>query len=116
MEFLEYLKLPLWAVTGLAGMFLILNVIGEIMSVFGKAVPAFMNVRKSIRDKRKKRKKREEYEDKSVEIMERCNHLIEELIPHYSPEALKKRDDWMDGVNTHLADNDKLLKELSEIV
>ena len=101
----------------MAVLFLILNVVGEVLTVKGKVVPEIMNIRKYFARKKKERETLAEMMATLPEVKKSLN----ELNAHYSADNIKMRDGWMDSVNTALkdinswrADFDKKLDENSE--
>lgn len=113
MKGIEFLGIPTTVAIIIIGLFLIMNIIGEIAEWAGKVVPEFLKVRKYF-----KRKK-----DEKIEQQERLKRVDEKFAAfemHYNPENIAKRDKWMDWVNDR-ADKydesiDKLTKGLDAIV
>lgn len=113
MKGIEFLGIPTTVAIIIIGLFLIMNIIGEIAEWAGKVVPEFLKVRKYF-----KRKK-----DEKIEQQERLKRVDEKFAAfevHYNPENIAKRDKWMDWVNAR-ADKydesiDKLTKGLDAIV
>lgn len=113
MKGIEFLGVPTTVAIIIIGLFLIMNIIGEIAEWTGKVVPEFLKVRKYF-----KRKK-----DEKIEQQERLKRVDEKFAAfemHYNPENIAKRDKWMDWVNdrTDKYDEsiDKLTKGLDAIV
>lgn len=113
MKGIEFLGIPTTVAIMIIGLFLIMNIIGEIAEWAGKVVPEFLKVRKYF-----KRKK-----DEKIEQQERLKRVDEKFAAfeiHYNPENIAKRDKWMDWVNDRAnkydESIDKLTKGLDAIV
>jgi hypothetical protein len=102
---IEYLGIPATIAIILVGMFLIFQIIGEIVEVSGKAVPEFLKVRKYF-----SRKKKEKEENKKM--IKECKELLSEFNSHYDKDNITKRNDWMNGVNKSVENNDQFIQKL----
>ena len=107
-QLLEFFKLTgPWA-AGILGVWIVLNIIGEICEKKNKIVPEFMKMRKYFQRKKKEKKEIHQF-------IKDMKAFTDDIKIHYSPEALKKRDKWMDWVN-HRADKyDSAVDELKEL-
>lgn len=94
----------------LAIFFFILQAIGEILEVFGKAVPEIMKIRKYLARKKAERKTFEEM----AEALKKTNDFLNEVAAHYSEDNITKRDGWMQGVDRRLNESEAHWKELSD--
>lgn len=96
-NYIEYLGLP--GTTGiiLVAVFLVMQIIGEILEFNGKVVPVFLKVRKLIS---KRKKKREE----TAQTLKEVKTLLEEVNSHYSSDNITKRNAWMESVNKQFED------------
>jgi hypothetical protein len=107
-QLLEFFKITgPWA-AGLLGVWLILNIIGEILEKKNKIVPEFMKIRKYF--KRKKEEKNE-----ILKFVRDMKVFTDDIKIHYSPESLKRRDDWMDWVNSRADKYDSAVQELKDL-
>ena len=107
-QLLEFFKITgPWAAC-ILGVWIVLNIIGEILEKKNKIVPEFMKVRKYFQRKKKEKQELQEF-------IRSMKEFTDGIKIHYSPEALKKRDEWMDWVN-HRADKyDSAVDELKEL-
>ena len=55
-----YVSVPTWVIVALIILFLLLQLAGEIIELFGKVAPGFMRLRKRAQERRDKERKREE--------------------------------------------------------
>lgn len=132
-NYLEYLRqnanMPIMICVVIVGIFLFIQVIGELLEFKGKVVPEFMKARKYFA-----RKKREhvalgmiaELLDENGEMtitktLNDVNRLLNDIDQHYSKDNIAMRDNWMKDVNDHMANDRKrseeqdcLICELSE--
>lgn len=76
-------------------MFVVIQLIGELLEFKGKIVPEFMKVRK--RFERKKRER--ELIIKVSSQLEENNKLFKEMLSHYSQDNIAIRDGWMHEVD-----------------
>lgn len=113
--YLEYLKMPATIGAIIIGLLLVMQLIGELIEFKGKTVPEFMKWRKYFQRKRKEKKA---LKDLPIKIQE-FNETLSEFNKHYSPENIKKRNDWMKHVDDkeHIYDTeiDNLSKILAKV-
>ena len=98
---IEYLGVPMTAAITLVSIWLILHIIGFILDIKKKAVPEIINIRGYIRRKK---------EDK--QMIKECKELLVEFNSHYNKDNITKRNDWMNGVNNSVKNNDVLIEKL----
>ena len=110
--YLEYLKMP--AVVGIVivGLLLVMQLIGEIIEFKGKTAPEFMKWRKYFKRKREERKALKELPVKIQEF----NETLSKFNKHYSPENIKKRNDWMAHINDKEEIYDTEIDKLSQLL
>ena len=107
-QLLEFFKVTgPWAAV-LLGAWIILNIIGEILEKKNKIVPEFMKI---VTHFKKKKSEREELH----QFVRDMKVFTDEIKIHYSPEALKKRNEWMDWVNHRVDKYDSAVNELKEL-
>ncbi len=107
-QLLEFFKITgPWAV-GIMVAWIILNIIGEICEKKNKIVPEFMKIVTHF--KTKKAEKQEIHQ-----FIKDMKVFTDDIKIHYSPEALKKRDEWMDWVNQRADKYDSSVEELKEL-
>ena len=104
---IEFLGIPATIAIALVGLFLILQVIGELCELKGKIVPEFLKIRKYF-----KRKKQEKEEQR--ERLKRIDEKFAAFEAHYNPENIAKRDRWMDWVNNRADKYDESIDKLTE--
>ena len=102
-NYIEYLNLPAWIAIFLVGIFLILQIVGEILEVKGKVVPELMKIRKYFARKRIER-----------ETLKEVQLLLGEVNKHYSSDNITMRNEWMNWVNNQASVYDKTLAELEK--
>ena len=102
---IEFLGIPATIAIALVGLFLILQVVGEICELAGKVVPEFLKIRKYFK------RKREEKEETTKTLLE-VKQLLADVNSHYSQDNITKRDDWMHEVDKSVQSNDKLIQAL----
>jgi hypothetical protein len=104
---IEFLGIPATIAIVLVGLFLILQIIGELCELKGKIVPEFLKIRKYF-----KRKKQEKENEKK--LLERLAEKLESFEGHYSPEKIAQRNEWMAWVNGRAEVYDASVKELTK--
>ena len=102
---IEFLGIPATIAIALVGLFLILQIIGELCELKGKIVPEFLKVRKYF-----KRKKKEKEETK--QMIQDCKQALLEFNSHYNPDSIAKRNNWMHGVDDSVRHNDEFIQKL----
>ena len=102
---IEYLGIPATIAIALVGLFLVCQIIGEISETFGKVVPECLKVRKYF-----SRKKKEKEENKKM--IKECKELLSEFNSHYDKDNITKRNDWMNGINKSVENNDQFIQKL----
>lgn len=110
LSYVEYLNLPTAMAIVLIVLFLILQLIGEILEVKGRAVPEFIKIRKYFA----RRKMEREVIQKMPDILENVQILLDDVRSHYSEDNIMKRDKWIEDVNCKLKKNDELFEELNK--
>lgn len=90
--FIDFFGVP--ASVGLIaiGVFVILQLLGELIELKGKVVPEFMKIRKAF--KRKKAEKAAQ-----AQLFKDMKKLLADVNEHYSSDNIEKRNAWIDWVN-----------------
>lgn len=109
-SYIEYIDLPSKVGISIICLFVVIQVVGEILEFKGKVVPEFVKIRKYFSRKRRERQMAEDVFS-SINDMKR---YMEEISKHYSPERIKYRDEWIDSVNKRLAQSDAMTQELNK--
>lgn len=95
--------MPLSVAVSLIVIFLVQQIIGELLEVKGKIVPEFMKIRKYF-----DRKKKEH------ELMVDVHNTLQDIKSHYSKDNIAKRNDWMKWVNDRTVVYDKSIDEIAK--
>ena len=100
--------MPTKVVIALVGMFLVMQIIGELLEFKGKVVPEFVKIRKyfSRKDKEKKQE---------IDTLKQVQTLLNDVNQHYSQDNITKRDEWMKWVNERAKIYDASVSELTEL-
>ena len=106
---IEYLGIPMTFAIVLVGLFVVLQIIGEIVEVSGKVVPEFFKVRKYF-----SRKKTEKEEMK--QMIKECKQIISDFNSHYDDDNITKRNKWMNGVDKSVQDIQKLDGKIDKLL
>jgi chromosome segregation ATPase len=102
---IEFLGIPTTIGIILVGLLLITQIIGEVSELLGKTVPEVLKIRKIFI------RKKQEKEDTAKTLAE-VKQLLGDVNSHYSKDNITKRNDWMNGVDKSVRDNDKLIQAL----
>lgn len=102
---IEFLGIPATIAIILVGIFIVMQIIGEISECMGKVVPEILKIRKFF--KRKKEEKKE-----VVETLKEVKQLLGDVNSHYSADNITKRNEWMQWVNNRAEVYDDALSKL----
>ena len=72
-----YVSVPTWVIVILLFLFLVMQVIGEVMEFCGKMAPGFMKVRKRWKEKREEETRRAEQEKRRDEMLAAAAQALE---------------------------------------
>lgn len=109
-EYIEYLNLPTKVGILIVGLYLALQIVGELMEVKGKVVPEFMKLRKYFARKKTERETLAEVRT----TLDAVKKQLSDIDAHYSKDNIAMRDGWMNGVNQALADINNWRKDFDE--
>lgn len=109
-EYIEYLNVPTKVALSIVALFLITQVVGELMEVQGKVVPEFVKIRKYFSRKKQEREILRQVPETLMEIQQSLN----EFKSHYDTDNIRMRDNWIKSVNESLKENDKWIKEFDK--
>lgn len=112
LEYLEYLNLPVKIGVAIVGLFLISQVIGELIELKGKTVPEIIKIRKYFARKKKERQTMRDM----VQTIDDVKKTLNELNMHYSADNINMRDNWIKSVNSKLEQNDIYIKKLEQML
>ena len=102
---IEYLGVPAATAIALVVLFLIFQIIGEIIEVCGKVAPEFFKIRKYF-----SRKSKEKAENQKM--IKECKELLSEFNSHYDEDNITKRNNWMNKVDDSVKNNDQFIHTL----
>lgn len=102
---IEYLGVPAATAIALVVLFLIFQIVGEIIEVCGKVAPEFLKVRKYF-----SRKSKEKAENQKM--IKECKELLSEFNSHYDEDNITKRNNWMHKVDNSVKNNDQFIHTL----
>lgn len=105
--YIEYLNVPTKVAIALVGVFLFMQIIGELLEFKGKIVPEFLKIRKYFARKKKER-------EEMVETLNAVKQLLDDVNIHYSEDNIKKRDGWMQWVNDRATVYDNSIVEIHD--
>ena len=109
-EYIEYLNVPTKVALSIVALFLITQVVGELMEVQGKVVPEFVKIRKYFSRKKQER----EILRQVLETLREIQQSLNEFKSHYDTDNICMRDNWIKSVNESLKENDKWIKEFDK--
>lgn len=102
---IEFLGIPTTVAIVVVGLFLVLQIIGEISEAMGKVVPEILKIRKYFA--RKKEEKKE-----TADTLKEVKQLLSDVNSHYSADNITKRNEWMNWVNNRATIYDDALNKL----
>lgn len=109
-EYIEYLNVPTKVALSIVALFLITQVVGELMELQGKVVPEFVKIRKYFSRKKQEREILRQVPETLMEVQQSLN----EFKSHYDTDNICMRDNWIQSVNESLKENDKWIKEFDK--
>ena len=107
-NYIEFLNVPAKIAIVLVGLFLVIQVIGELLEFKGKVVPEFAKIRKVFARRQKERMLLQKME----KTIDQVQLTLDDLNQHYSTDNIRMRDEWMRLVNSKLEQYDKSISEL----
>lgn len=110
LNYIEYLNIPAKMAFILVAVFLVIQIIGELLEFKGKVVPEYIKIRKYF----KRRKDEREIIANVPVVLERVESLLAEVGQHYNDDNITKRNDWMQWVNNKAVVYDSCLSELEK--
>lgn len=105
MDAIEYLGIPGTIAFTIIALFLVMQIIGEIVDLKSKAAPEFLKIRKYFTRKKKEKKEMEQ-------TIKECKALLSDFNSHYDEDNITKRDKWMDKMNNSVKNNDAFIQKL----
>lgn len=107
-NYLEYLNAPTKVGIVIILLFVIMQIIGEILEFKGKVVPEFVKIRKYFI-----RKKQEKAQ--ITQTLQQVQGLLNDVNAHYSEDNIAKRDAWIQWVNERAEVYDSSVLELTSL-
>ena len=89
-------------------LFVVTQIIGELLELKGKVVPEFVKIRKYFTRKKKER-------EESSKLLKQVKTLLNDVNEHYSVDNITKRDSWMQWVNGRAQVYDGAIVELMSL-
>ena len=109
---IEYLGIPMTVSIVLVVIFLAFQIIGEIVEFFGKVVPEFFKVRKYFKRKKQEKQEAKQKATETAQTLAEVKQLLSDVNSHYSKDNITKRNNWMQGVDQSVENNEKLIQTL----
>ena len=106
--YIEYLGMPTKVALALVGMFLVMQIIGELLELTGKVVPEFVKIRKFFSRRRNEKKQQ-------IDTLQQVQVLLNEVNQHYNQDNITKRNAWMSWVNSRAEVYDASVAELVKL-
>lgn len=106
--YFEYLNMPTKVGIIIIFIFVIMQIVGELLEFKGKVVPEFVKIRKYFT--RKKNEKEE-----TNKTLQEVKTLLNDVNKHYSADNITKRNEWMAWVNDRAKVYDESVVELVEL-
>lgn len=116
-QYIEYLGLPGCIAVGIAGLFFVMQIVGELLEFKGKVVPEILKVRKYFSRRRKEkenmRKMAELYPSlqRVPETLDSVKALLSNVDAHYSHDNITMRNSWMSNVDRRLGEAETAREE-----
>lgn len=107
---MEYLNISTTIICVIVGIFLVMQIIGEIVEFKGKVVPEAFKIRKYFSRKKMEREIIRQIPETIAEV----KSLVNDFEKHYSSDNIARRNKWMDDVNKNIERNDELIKKLDK--
>lgn len=108
-NYIEYLGLPVKIGIIIVAIFLVMQLVGEILEFNGKVVPVFLKVRKLVSQRKRQR-------EETAQTLKEVKTLFNEVNAHYSSDNITKRNDWMESVNDKFKDIYHQQSELTKMM
>ena len=89
-------------------LYVIMQVVGEVLEFMGKVVPEFMKIRKYLTRKNQEKKQ-------ANETLQKVITLLNDVNKHYSEDNILKRNEWIQWVNDRAKVYDASVAELTAL-
>lgn len=108
LAFFEYLNMPTKIGIVIISLYVIMQVVGEVLEFMGKVVPEFMKIRKYLTRKNQEKKQ-------ANETLQKVITLLNDVNKHYSEDNILKRNEWIQWVNDRAKVYDASVAELTAL-
>ena len=102
---IEFLGIPATVAIALVGLFLLMQIMGEIIELIGKTAPEILKIRKYFARRRQEK-------EQTAETLAKVKELLDDVNSHYSKDNITQRNNWMNSVNNSIQTNDQLIQTL----
>lgn len=109
LNYIEYLNMPARVALILAGLFFMVQIVGEILEFKGKVVPEFIKIRKYFIRKKNDRKMVEEVS----KTLNKIQTTFDNIETHYNADNITMRDAWMKQVNDTMLENGREFQKIN---
>lgn len=109
LNYIEYLNVPARVALILAGLFFMVQIVGEILEFKGKVVPEFIKIRKYFIRKKNDRKMVEEVS----KTLNKIQTTFDNIETHYNEDNITMRDAWMKQVNDTMLENGREFQKIN---
>jgi hypothetical protein len=102
----EHLNMPTKVGIIIVLLFVVMQIVGELLEFKGKIVPEFVKIRKYFTRKRKEK-------EQTNKTLQQVQALLNDVSQHYNNDNISKRDGWMQWVNERAIVYDASVAELT---
>ena len=106
--YFEYLNMPTKIGVVIILLFVVSQVVGELLELCGKVVPEIIKIRKFF-------KRKQDEKEQINTTLQQVQVLLNDVNKHYSKDNITKRDAWMKWVNERAAVYDASVVELTAL-
>lgn len=106
--YLEYINVPTKIGLIIILLFVIMQIVGELLECKGKVVPEFVKIRKYFTRKKKEK-------EQINKTLQQVQVLLNDVNQHYSSDNITKRNEWMQWVNDRAKVYDASVSELTAL-
>ena len=114
MQCIQLLGLPTTVIAVIAACWLALQIVGEVVELFGKTAPEFIKIRKYFSRKKAEKKQAEDERQTTLSTLQKVQALLHDVNQHYNIDNISQRDQWIDWVNTKSKVYDNVISDLAK--
>lgn len=119
-EFLnDYVNIPAKLIVVIVVLLLVMQVIGKMLELFGKAAPGIMNLRKRFAEKKQREETLVKRLEEATKALQENKIAFDKLNAHYDDDNISKRNIWMchvdDDINANAEDIQTIKERLEKI-